>query len=289
MSMLSPIKQQLLDEIEMRYESGKLSAEEVSDRMLVEIEKEVQKDDVEIDDAWIDACYALMNAVSAEQTNDWPDQQQENWLAIQEKITKAQRAKNTWGTKRIISVAACLVLLLGGVSFSWTYLSHSQSADEQEYYITGDKRQFSFNDEARASDGELEAVDCSTQDFSELCEFLGFTPPMPTWIPDGGWVLAEYYGTLIGSSFSYGVVYENPHEKYILSYNYSYEEDPEHVSVTFFQDGAGHYIKAKNGKDVYITTNCGETVAIWHSDSTIEDLGGPISEHDVIRMVESIE
>ena len=109
-----------------------------------------------------------MNAVSAELNNDWPDQQQENWLAIQEKITKAQRAKNTWGTKRIISVAACLVLLLGGVSFSWTYLSHSQSADEQEYYITGDKRQFSFNDEARASDGELEAVDCSTQDFSEL-------------------------------------------------------------------------------------------------------------------------
>ncbi len=29
-------------------------------------------------------------------------------------------------------IIACLVLLLGGVSFSWTYLSHSQSADEQE-------------------------------------------------------------------------------------------------------------------------------------------------------------
>ena len=50
MSKLSPIKQQLLDEIEMRYESGKLFAEEASDRMLAEIEKEVQKDDVEIDD-----------------------------------------------------------------------------------------------------------------------------------------------------------------------------------------------------------------------------------------------
>lgn len=47
MSKLSPIKQQLLDEIEMRYESGKLSAEEASDRMLAEIEKEVQKEDVE--------------------------------------------------------------------------------------------------------------------------------------------------------------------------------------------------------------------------------------------------
>lgn len=117
MSMLSPIKQQLLDEIEMRYESGKLSAEEVSDRMLVEIEKEVQKDDVEIDDAWIDACYALMNAVSAEQTNDWPDQQQENWLAIQEKITKAQRAKNTWGTKRILVLRPVLSCSWGECHF----------------------------------------------------------------------------------------------------------------------------------------------------------------------------
>lgn len=289
MSKLSPIKQQLLDEIEQRYESGKLSAKEASDRMLAEIEKEVQKEDVESDDAWIDACYALMTVVSTEQNDDWPDQQQENWLAIRKKITKDQRVKCIWRTKRIFCVAACLVLLIGGVSFSWAYLSHSQSSDEQEYYITGDKRQFSFNDEARASDGNLESVDCSTQDFSELCEFLGFTPPMPTWIPDGGWVLSEYYGTFIGSSYSYGVVYENPSKKNVLSYNYSYEEHPEYVSASFFQDGAGHYIKAQDGKDVYITTNCGETVAIWHSVSTTEDLGGPISENDIIRMVESIE
>ena len=289
MSKLSQIKQQLMNEIEQCYKSGKLSAKEVSDRMLAEIEKEVQKEDVEIDDTWIDACYALMTVVSTEQNNDWPDQQQENWLAIREKIAKDQHAKRIWRTKRIFCIAACLVLLLGGVSFSWSYLSHSQSSDEQEYYIIGDKRQFSFNDEAQASDGELESVDCSTQDFSELCDFLGFTPPMPTWIPNGGWVLTEYYGTLTGSSYSYGVVYENPNEKNVLSYNYSYEEHPEYISATFFQDEAGHYIKAQDGKDVYITTNCGETVAIWHSASTIEDLGGPISENDIIRMVESIE
>lgn len=93
---------------------------------------------------------------------------------------------------------------------------------------------------------------------------------MPTWIPDGGWVLAEYYGTLIGSSYSYGVVYENPHEKCILSYNYSYEEDPEHVSVTFFQDGAGSLHKSQKWKRRLHYDKLRRNGRIWHSDSTIE-------------------
>ena len=292
MSKLSIAKQLLLDEIRKQYEEGEISQEESTQLILAEIEKEVNKPDIEIEDAWIEACYICLNCDIGKENDDWPDNRRENWQSVRKSIIQEKRKRNMLQFIRVACIAACFfsfLFLIGGLSISWTTLFHLQSADEQEYHIIGDKKQIAFDNDAKAHDDELQIKECTTSDFSVLCEFLGFRPPMPTWLPEGGWMLMEYYGTFIGDSYSYGVVYEKVNEKYILGYNFTYEDKPEYIAAVYAQDGEGDYIEVKNGFEIYITTNNGKTVAIWHDNTTMADLGGPISEEDVIQMIESIQ
>ncbi len=170
----------------------------------------------------------------------------------------------------------------------WSWLYTAQSTDGQEYYIRGKQFEVMKGGEARADDPNLQIEECVTQDFNELCEFLGFTPAMPTWVPEG-WKLTEYYGRFIDRSYDYEVLYEKPGVENVLGYYFSYTTKPEHEAITFFQDGKGTYQRLANGKEVYLFTNAGDEGAVWHTDCTIESVGGPISEEEIIRIVESIQ
>ncbi len=44
-----------------------------------------------------------------------------------------------------------------------------------------------------------------------------------------------------------------------------------------------------NGKEVYLYTNAGSSGAIGHTNSTIGSVGGPISEEEMIKIVENIQ
>jgi len=280
-----------------QLKQGEITKEDLSDRMEQEIYKELAKPAEEINNAWIDACADLMTYADKEQLAAWPDEHEKLDQTIRSILTKPRRwhlpsfqLPGRWALPIFctlgIAVFTCL-LLVGGV-LRWSLLYPEQSADGQEYYIRGKQFKVMEGGEARADDPNIEIEECVTQDFNELCEFLGFMPAMPTWVPDG-WELTEYYGCFNGRDYDYEVLYEKPGVKYVLRYSFSYKATPEHSAVTFFQDGVGHNRKLANRKEVYILTNSGDVVAVWHTNNTIEELGGPISEDEVIKMVESIQ
>lgn len=288
--------QQKLQELKSCYEKGELDAEEIHDLLDIEIMVELAKPAEEINSAWVDACADLMAYADKEQlaTSDEHKKLVQPLRGISSKPRRWHmptfQLPGRWALttfcKLGIGVFTCL-LLVGGV-LRWSWLYSSQSDDGQEYYIRGEQFEVMEGGEARADDPNLQKEECVTQDFNELCEFLGFTPAMPTWAPEG-WEITEYYGCFIGRSCDYEVLYEKLGVENVLRYSYSKKATPEHSAVTFFQDGVGHNRKLANRKEVYILTNSGDVVAVWHTNNTIENLGGPISEEEVVKMVESIQ
>lgn len=285
MDVRSETRRKELERINHQYKEGDLSQEQAMAWLLHAVEQEIQKPDDEIDDAWIDACEQLMNSI--EQPQDWPDHRQENWECIQDSIRKANRTARVRAAARAACAAACLVLMLVGVSYSRQWFQATQSPDEQVYTLTGEE--VKINMESSASAGESsESGKCTTSDLQELCEFLGYTPQLPTWVPEG-WELNGYYASANRESQWITVVYEKTGEKNCLIYDYKQAEDISTISVDFYQDGAGEYVKLKNGMDIYLTTNTDEPVAVWTTSNTYSCATGPVSVEEFKTFILGIQ
>lgn len=281
-----------LERLRQAYERGEISQIAANERLAQTIDQELAKPDQEIDNAYLNACAELIAEINREEMARIPDGEEASWKAIQTQIRSKRRrvaCRAPQWVIRAVGMAACLALfLLTSVSYSWKWLEPVQSEDGQEYYLRGREVKILEGTEAKAYNSSLEMRECLTQNFNELCEFLGYTPAMPTWVPEG-WEVTEYYGNQRDYRYDYEVVYEKPGVKYIMRYSFSYTTMPEYVSITLFQDGVGDYRRLANGKEVYLYTNAGSRGAIWHTDCTIEFVDGPISEEELIKMVESIK
>ncbi len=289
--------QRKLQELKACCEKGEMDAEEIHDLLDMEIMVELAKPAEEINCAWVEACADLMADVDKECLAAQPDapETQNQPLGCPSPKRKRRhllpfRLLGRWALPTLgkLGIAAFACLVLVGSLLNWSWLYTEQSADGQEYYIRGRKFKVMEGGEARAADSSLEVEECVTQDFNELCEFLGFTPALPTWVPEG-WELTEYYGCYTGRAYDYEVLYEKPGIRNIMRYSFMYSSNPEYEAITFFQDGVGHYRRLANGKEVYILTNVGDVGAVWHTNNTVEFLAGTISEEEVIKMVESIK
>lgn len=285
MATLSEARRNALDHVEYQYREGELTQEQAMAWLLQAIKQEIQKPDAEIDDAWIDACEQLMDSI--EQPQEWPDHRQENWAAIQTGMRKARRDARIRQAVRVACVAACLMLMLVGVSYSRQWFQGEQSPDEQVYTLSGQQVEIGTATQAVA-DGNETWRECETADFQELCDFLGYVPQMPTWVPEG-WQLNSYYAVIDWHSQQISVAYENLEQKYLLIYEAIQAEDISNISVDFYQDGAGERVHLQNGLDIYLATNTGDPVAVWTTSSTYACATGPVTVEELETFILGIQ
>lgn len=283
----TPPKLQELEELRENYEKGRIDRETVSDLMEMSIDAELTKADEEIDSTWLNACIDLMAYVDRTELEQTAEQHETTWKVVQASIRKERWKKHSRTIGRIACAAACVVLVLTGASISFRWFRPSQSIDEQVYTLTGEE--VKINTESSASAGESsESGKCTTSDLQELCEFLGYTPQLPTWVPEG-WELNGYYASANSESQWITVVYEKTGEKNCLIYDYKQAEDISTISVDFYQDGAGEYVKLKNGMDIYLTTNTDEPVAVWTTSNTYSCATGPVSVEELKTFILGIQ
>ena len=62
-----------------------------------------------------------------------------------------------------------------------------------------------------------------------------------------------------------------------------------HYMAFFEQDGIGYEVVTATGQQLYITSNTGSSVILWHDNSNVNSITGPVAADDLIHMVESIE
>ncbi len=290
MSGLNASRYDELDRLQKAYEQGELSQKDANNLLAQAIEQELDKPDQEIDNAWINACADMIAYVNQEEIARVPDRGGETWKAIQMRIQEKQHSQKNYANgwmKHIVGVAACLVLILTSASYSWRWFQPSQSTDEQVYTISGQEVQINAESHAFADPGNT-VRECHTANLHEFINFLGYTPPLPSWLPDG-WTPKEYnaYSDAEGNNIT--VVYTKKNEDSILMFDSTYAHDVSTFSSDYYQDEQGQYVLLRDGLEVYITTNAGQMLATWHNESSVASVSGPISLSELEEFILSIQ
>jgi hypothetical protein len=120
----------------------------------------------------------------------------------------------------------------------------------------------------------------------EAKKVLGFSPLMPTWLPEG-WTLHTYYAAINDNkTWFYSAYTSDQHEK-ILMFSISKYDSMENALNSFEQSDKGQLLSI-NGWDVYMATNIDSPVVVWLDDNYCYDLYGPLSEDEMVRIINSI-
>ena len=285
-SLTEKMKQQLAD-LRRQYNEGELTGDQLSALMLQAIETEAAKPAKEMNDTWLTACSELMASADQDKLAKVSDHAERIRSKLVEAIRKDQKAQQRRLAYRMATAAACFLIIFAGVSFSKQWFRATQSPDEQVYNLLGQKVEIQTGNQA-AADGDEAWRECETTSFQELCDFLGYVPQMPTWIPEG-WRLNSYYAVIDGESQQISVAYEHPEHKHLLTYDYLQADDISNISVDFYQDGAGKRVQLQNGLDIYLTTNTDDPVAVWTTASSYACATGPITVDDLKTFILSIQ
>ena len=262
-NQLEAIKQLILD--------GRLTHGQICDALAEEIKKELQKSAEEVDIEYVLACQRLIASLHSKEAAQAESHAEHNFEAAHAKMRQEKHSVQK-GRKRAIrygfAVAFLLVVLAGVYDGMMTMPGILEMAGAD---IQGDAVQ-----------------ELTTKNWDEVVAFLGYVPGMPTWIPDG-WVLDEYYCAIFKSFSIFDVTYchQDSHEDLVYSIERYYGSEPLHG--VFEQDGIGYEVVTSTGQQLYITSNTGSSVILWHDGSNVNSVIGPVAADELIHMIESIE
>lgn len=283
-NQLEAIKQSILD--------GRLTHGQICDALAEEIKKELQKSAEEVDIEYVLACQRLIASLHPKKAAQAESHAEHNFQAAHAKLQQEKHSVQK-GRKRAIrygfAVAFLLVVLAGAdILLTKRQINVSYSPDHEQIVYDGMMTMPGILEMAGA-DIQGDAVqELTTKNWDEVVAFLGYVPGMPTWIPDG-WVLDEYYCAIFKSFSIFDVTYSCQGFNEYLAYSIEHYYGSEPLHGTFEQDGIGYETFTATGQHLYITSNTGSSVILWHNGSNVNSVIGPVAADELIHMVESIE
>ena len=283
-TQLEAIKQSILD--------GRLTHGQICDALAEEIKKELQKSAEEVDIEYVLACQRLIASLHPKKAAQAESHAEHNFQAAHAKLQQEKHSVQK-GRKRAIrygfAVAFLLVVLAGAdILLTKRQINVSYSPDHEQIVYDGMMTMPGILEMAGA-DIQGDAVqELTTKNWDEVVAFLGYVPGMPTWIPDG-WVLDEYYCAIFKSFSIFDVTYchQDSHEDLVYSIERYYGSEPLHG--VFEQDGIGYEVVTATGQQLYITSNIGSSVILWHDGSNVNSVIGPVAADELIHMIESMK
>ena len=283
-TQLEAIKQSILD--------GRLTHGQICDALAEEIKKELQKSAEEVDIEYVLACQRLIASLHSKEAAQAESHAEHNFEVAHAKLRQEKHSVQK-GRKRAIrygfAVAFLLVVLAGAdILLTKRQINVSYSPDHEQIVYDGMMTMPGILEMAGA-DIQGDAVqELTTKNWDEVVAFLGYVPGMPTWIPDG-WVLDEYYCAIFKNFSIFDVTYSCQGFNEYLAYSIEHYYGSEPLHGTFEQDEIGYEAVTATGQRLYITSNTGSSVILWHDGSNVNSVIGPVAADELIHMVESIE
>lgn len=283
-NQLEAIKQSILD--------GRLTHGQICDALAEEIKKELQKSAEEVDIEYVLACQRLIASLHSKEAAQAESHAKHNFEAAHAKLRQEKHSVQK-GRKRAIrygfAVAFLLVVLAGAdILLTKRQINVSYSPDHEQIVYDGTMTMPGISEVAGA-DAQTDTVqELTTKNWDEVVAFLGYVPGMPTWIPDG-WVLDEYYCAIFKNFSIFDVTYSCQGFNEYLAYSIEHYYGSEPLHGTFEQDEIGYETFTATGQRLYITSNTGSSVILWHDGSNVNSVIGPVAADELIHMVESIE
>ena len=280
-SQMTAIKKSIL--------GGRLTHAQIYRILTSEIDKELKKPLEGVDIGYVNVCQSLLECMSQEKASQMKSHSKKNYAAIQAKLRKKRGASQKRIAFRIAIVTVCLlsVFFAADILLTARRIDTSVSPDHEQIIMQGSVLSPNTVDKAEADADDGDIRNLSTDNWSEILKFLDFEPNVPTWLPDG-WGVNEYTASILDDYSDFLVIYSGSRNDELLQYAITYYRGSEVVRNEYEQDPAsGDNVKI-NGKDVYVTSNLGSSVAIWKDDSKLHVITGPITKEDVIAMIQSI-
>ncbi len=278
-----------LAKIKDAIKKGELTKEIIERRLNAAIDAELRKTDSPADMDLINACQDLLWEINMH-GEPYHSNQQQSLAALREKLAKMERAKKR--KRRVLSIAmASLLLVVGSFAVDTVlhrqWLEGEQAPDEQQYIISGQENNPGLLTESQAGNEPIPyPQSITTTSLKEVVSILGYTPLMPTWLPEG-WTLETYY-VRVSSPIALRIMYQNEQEEELIRLSHTIYPDIESASFAFEQEKAGSEAIC-NGWHVYLADNLGSPVAVWQDKETCYSLTGPMSKEEFLNIIQSIQ
>lgn len=279
-----------LESLKRGLQNGSLSCDEVCEEMIREVDRELSKSDDEVDIDWLEACGELLVYADQLEAIDAVDPSVTTWQAIQSQIHEYEEDRHRRYASHFIRIAACFIFVIStcAITIHFKWIAPSNSYDGQEFILTGNEIEFDLTSMADAFEDSGTTREITTTDFSRLCDFLGFVPAHPTWLPDE-WALENCYSYVDANTELVDLTYQHiGHEDSIILSN-TYLRDPSSLSASIYQDDVGELLQLDDGRSVYLTRNNGEFIVAWYGNNSYSYLISSASYEDLLKIVMSIE
>jgi len=276
-----------LKAIKAAIADGSLTKEEINKRLTYAIHKENDKQPEERDTDCMMACETILYEMHT--GHPYVSRREESKQALKIRLNHEiqQKAASSRIIKRVLLATGALVIVVLGLEIllHHQWLEGVQSPDEQQYVITGQELDPGLVDEGLADNaGQSQTI--TTKDLDEAVNMLGYTPLIPTWLPNG-WTVESYY-VRTASAVTFRVQYQNEQEEDLLKFSITIYSDIERALREFEQAKTGTETTC-NSWNVYIAENVGRCIAVWQADTICYSLTGPITSDDVFQMINSIQ
>ena len=276
-----------LKAIKAAIADGSLTKEEINRRLTYAIHKENEKRPEERDTDFMMACETILYEMHT--GHPYVSRREESKQALKIRLNHEilQKAASSRIIKRVLLVTGALVIIVLGLEIllHHQWLEGVQSPDEQQYVITGQELDPGLVDEGLADNaGQSQTI--TTVNLDDVVNMLGYTPLVPTWVPDG-WNLESYY-VRIASATSFRIQYQNEQEEDLLKFSITVYPDMERALREFEQEKSGTETPC-NGWNVYIAENIERCIVVWQDDTICYSLTGPITPDEAIQMINSIQ
>ncbi len=265
---------------------GTITVDALRETLTNEIESQLQKPENEIDTAYIMECENILESLLPAPMET---RQAENWVQIKKTMGKRRHPF----TKRILPLAASLVLVLTGVMIAdafWPKGSYtSYVSEDEQYYIREVTVDGVHLMPAAVADLDgNETLHEKSTDFQVICDFLGFTPPVPHYAP-AGWVFYDYEAYINWAGWSLYMAFEKEGQKHLLSYSVDGHSSVEAIGKTYYsQNEEGVNIPLPNGFTGYLAYNYDDILITWMDGLTSYDVAGPVNKEEALKIIESI-
>ena len=267
-------------------EGGTLPPEKIQKRLMDIIQKESEKTNEPANEEIISACLDLMERLQGRLHEDEP----KRIIALKQRIAeaieeKAQNKKHRQkGFRAVTAIAAAVVLLLAGLSFSLrlTWIKGKSTPDGQQHVIMGHEITADAVAKAIAEHGASSQM--FIEDFSRILELTQLNLFIPEKLGDK-WVASSGHIDYLRGYIKISLRYENndaPAESIVCSV--CLYSDVENAYFSFEQSKEGKII-AIGDTEIYVSKNMERATACWYDQNTCFWLSGDITETEAAEMI----
>ena len=175
-----------VEEIRRRISEGELTAQQIHDILISEIENELNRPTKEVNMAYVKICEELLSSLGADDEPLVDQYYISNRRSIQKVLEKSHFPRRRLPESKMAAVF-CLTaaMLFVVVLIPSGKIEIIPSADDEQSIVQGHSIQSGTNGVANAGAALDHFGSYNTTDWQEVIRLMGGEPQTPQWIPDG--------------------------------------------------------------------------------------------------------